>query len=213
MSYKIPIYNADGKQVDTLTLDDKIFWSTVTPDVMHEYVLMQNNNARTSNAHTKTRAEVSWSGKKLYKQKKTGNARTWDRRSPIRKWGWVAFGPTNEINWTKTMNRKQRRLAVLWAFINKLQTNGVCVVDGYKIDKISTKSAYTLLKNLSFDNNKNIIMSSDYDITLNKSFRNIENLRYMSVDYMNVVDLLRFKNLIIIGKDWVNKIVEKFTEK
>lgn len=74
------------------------------------------------------------------------------------------------------------------------------------------KSAYTLIKNLSFDNNKNIIMSSDYDIMLNKSFRNIENLRYMSVDYMNVVDLLRFKNLIIIWKDGVNKIVEKFAQ-
>lgn len=136
MSYKIPIYNADGKQVDTITLDNKIFWSIVSPDLIHEYVLLQDSNARQSNAHTKTRGEVSWSGK-LYKQKKTGNARTWDRRSPIRKWGGVAFGPTNEINWTKSMNKKQRKLAVLGAFINKLQTNWVCVVDGYNVDKIS----------------------------------------------------------------------------
>ncbi len=212
MSYKIPIYNADGKQVDTITLNDKVFDSVVNHDLIHEYILLQGNNSRQSNAHTKTRAEVSWSGRKLYKQKWTGNARTWDRRSPIRKWGWVAFGPTNEINWSKTMNKKQRKLAVLGAFINKLQTNGVCVVDGYNIDKISTKSAYTLLKNLPLEDNRNIIMSSDYDTVLNKSFRNIENLRYMSVDYMNVVDLLKFKNLIIIWKDGISKIVDKFTQ-
>ncbi|NOZ43822.1 MAG: 50S ribosomal protein L4 [bacterium] len=80
--------------------------------LIHEYYLLQMANARIAIAHTKTRAEVKGSGKKLYKQKGTGSARVGDKRSPIRRKGGVVFGPRKERNYTKDMPKKARKLAL-----------------------------------------------------------------------------------------------------
>lgn len=211
MSYTIPVLDTSGKQIDKITLDNALFSTdSVNGDLIHEYVLMQLANARQSNAHTKTRGDVAFSGKKLYKQKSTGNARTGDKGSPIRKHGGVAFGPSSDINRMKTMTKKQRKLALLGAFVSKLENQEVVVVNGYTNEKISTKWAYSLLKTLNFSEDNNLVMSANYDEYLNKSFRNIEDAKYVSVDYMNVVDLLRSTHIMIIWKDWFEKIVNRF---
>ncbi len=102
----------------------------------------------------------------------------------------------------KTMTKKQRRLALLGAFISKLENQEVMIVKGYGGDsKISTKGAYSLLKTLDLAQDNNLIMSADYDEYLNKSFRNIEDTKYVSIDYMNVVDLLRSNHILIVGKE------------
>ncbi len=86
MSYTIPVLDTSGKKIETITLDDVLFSNEkINSSLIHEYVLMQLANARQSNAHTKTRGDVSFSGKKLGKQKGSGNARAGDRGSPIRK--------------------------------------------------------------------------------------------------------------------------------
>ena len=150
-NFSNPFIYIHWKELSTLSLDAMTFaQDNVNSDLIHEYVLMQLSNARQSNAHTKTRGEVAFSGKKLKKQKGWW-ARTGDKGSPIRKKWWVAFGPTNEINWSKTMTKKQRQLALLWAFITKLENKEVVVVDGYEQQKISTKWAFTLLKNIKRD--------------------------------------------------------------
>ncbi|HMY80724.1 MAG TPA: 50S ribosomal protein L4 [Candidatus Absconditabacterales bacterium] len=212
MSYTIPVLNTSGKNLSSITLDATVFaQDKINSSLIHEYVLMQLANARQSNAHSKTRGEVSFSGKKIYKQKKTGNARTGDKGSPLRKKGGVAFGPSSEYNWSKTMTKKQRKLALLGAFVSKLQNNEVVVIDGYSQPKISTKGAYSLLKVLNYDENRNLVMSGNYDEYLSKSFRNIEDTKYVSVDFMNVVDLLKSNRVMILGKDSLEKIIERFT--
>lgn len=211
MNYIVPVIDIHGKELSSLSLDATTFaQDNVNSDLIHEYVLMQLNNARQSNAHTKTRGEVAFSGKKLKKQKGWW-ARTGDKWSPIRKKGWVAFGPTNEINWTKTMTRKQRQLALLWAFITKLENKEVVIVDWYEQNKISTKWAFTLLKNTDRAEMKNLIMSENYDEYLSKSFRNIEDTKYVSVDFMNVVDLLKSTKVMILWKDGLTKIISRFS--
>ncbi len=172
---------------------------------------MQLSNARQSNASTKTRGEVSYSGKKLKKQK-GGGARVGDKGSPIRKHGGVAFGPSSEINWSKTMTKKQRKLALLGAFVTKLENKEVVIVDGYSAAHISTKGAYSLLKTLAYSEDHNLIMSGNYDEILSKSFRNIEDTKYVSIDYMNVVDLLRSNHIMIFGKDGLDKIITRFSK-
>lgn len=108
------------------------------------------------------------------------------------------------------MTKKQRRLALLWAFVTKLENKQVIIVDGYDNTKISTKWAYSLLQTLDYTNKNNLIMSGNYDEYLCKSFRNIASSKYVSIDYMNVVDLLNSKNVMIVGKDWLDKIVGRF---
>jgi len=212
MNYIVPVVDTNGKELVSITLDATVFAQDhVNTDLIHEYVLMQLANARQSNAHTKTRWEVSFSGKKIKKQKWWW-ARVGDKWSPLRKKWWVAFGPSNEINRSKTMTKKQRKLALLWAFISKLENKEVIIVDGYEQQKISTKWAYSLLKTLKCDDHRNLVMSGNYDEYLSKSFRNIDDTKYVSIDFMNVVDLLKSNQIMIIGKDGLHKIVERFTQ-
>jgi len=86
MTYSVDIYNTKGKVVDTIALDASLFADDkVNKNLIHEYYLLQQANARLPIAHTKTRSEVQGSGKKLFKQKGTGNARPGDLRSPVRR--------------------------------------------------------------------------------------------------------------------------------
>lgn len=211
MNYIVPVIDVNGKELSTIKLDAVTFaQENINSDLIHEYTLMQLSNARQSNAHTKTRWEVSFSWKKIKKQKWWW-ARSGDKGSPIRKKWWVAFGPTNEINRSKSMTKKQRQLALLWAFITKLENKEVIIVDGYEQSKISTKWAYSLLKNLNRNSENNLVMSQNYDEYLSKSFRNIEDTKYVSVDFMNVIDLLRSTRIMILWKDWLTKIINRFS--
>ena len=110
------------------------------------------------------------------------------------------------------MTKKQRKLALLGAFVTKLENKEVVIVDGYSAAHISTKGAYSLLKTLAYSEDHNLIMSGNYDEILSKSFRNIEDTKYVSIDYMNVVDLLRSNHIMIFGKDGLDKIITRFSK-
>ena len=111
--YAVDVYDKNGKLTSKVDLNPELFSDEiVNPSLIHEYLLLQQANARNVIASTKTRAEVAGSGRKLYKQKGTGNARVGDKNSPIRRHGGVAFGPTAERNFEKTMTKKARKLAL-----------------------------------------------------------------------------------------------------
>ena len=113
MVYAVDVYDKNGKLTSKFDLNPELFSDEiVNPSLIHEYLLLQQANARNVIASTKTRAEVAGSGRKLYKQKVTGNARVGDKNSPIRRHGGVAFGPTAERNFEKTMTKKARKLAL-----------------------------------------------------------------------------------------------------
>lgn len=113
MVYAVDVYDKNGKLTSKFDLNPELFSDEiVNPSLIHEYLLLQQVNARNVIASTKTRAEVAGSGRKLYKQKGTGNARVGDKNSPIRRHGGVAFGPTAERNFEKTMTKKARKLAL-----------------------------------------------------------------------------------------------------
>ena len=113
MVYAVDVYDKNGKLTSKFDLNPELFSDEiVNPSLIHEYLLLQQANARNVIASTKTRAEVAGSGRKLYKQKGTGNARVGDKNSPIRRHGGVAFGPTAERNFEKTMTKKAKKLAL-----------------------------------------------------------------------------------------------------
>ena len=124
MAYSIDIYDINGEKVSTFDLDETLFSDAiVNKDLIHEYYLLQMSNARVNIAKVKGRGEVSGSGRKLYKQKGTGNARVGDKNSPIRRGGGVAFGPRGERNFTKVMTKKARKIALQGLLTLKAQQN------------------------------------------------------------------------------------------
>jgi len=213
MSYSIKVYNTKWKEVEEIKLNDAIFNDeNINPSLMHEFVVMQLANARYNIAKAKTRWEVKRSGRKLYRQKGTGNARVGDAGSPIRRWGWVAFGPTGEENYTKAMPKKQRRRALFSALTVKAKDNAVVALDKYDFDAIATKNAVETLKNLDLSGEKVLVVIPEKNEIVSKSFRNIPGVKVILANYVNPFDLLSYKKVVFL-KDSLVKIEDTFLSK
>ena len=197
MAYSIDIFDTTWKVVSTFALDEKLFCDEIiNQDLIHEYYLLQMSNARNNPAKVKWRGEVHGSGRKLYKQKGTGNARVGDKNSPIRRGGGVAFGPRGENNYTKTMNKKARRLALHGLLTLKAQQKDLMWVTGLSFDAPKTKSALDVLQNLGLTNKKIVVVLDKNDENLKKSFRNIEGVKYLLVNYLNPFDIMHADKLL-----------------
>ncbi|MCX6822684.1 MAG: 50S ribosomal protein L4 [candidate division SR1 bacterium] len=191
MAYSIDIYDINGKKVSTFALDETLFSDAiVNTDLIHEYYLLQASNARINIAKVKGRGEVAGSGRKIYKQKGTGNARAGDKNSPIRRGGGVAFGPRGERNFTKVMTKKARKIALQGLLTLKAQQNELMGVQKIGFTTPKTKPAAELLQKLGLQSQKVLFVMSDNDENLKKSFRNLEGVKYLSVDYLNPFDLM-----------------------
>lgn len=191
MAYSIDIYDINGKKVSTFALNEELFSDDiVNTDLIHEYYLLQASNARNNPAKVKGRGEVHGSGRKLYKQKGTGNARVGDKNSPVRRGGGVAFGPRGERNFTKAMTKKARKIALQGLLTLKAQQNELMGVQKVSFDAPKTKSAADLLQKLGLQSQKILFVMDDNNETLKKSFRNLDHVKYLSVDYLNPADLM-----------------------
>ena len=213
MSYSIKVFNTKWKEVEEIKLNDVIFNDeNINPSLMHEFVVMQLANARKSIAKTKTRWDVDRSGRKLYRQKGTGNARVGDAASPIRRWGGVVFGPTGEENYTKTMPKKQRRRALFSALTVRVKDSDALVLESYDFDEIKTKNAVETLKNLNLLGEKVLVVIPEKNDIIIRSFRNIPGVKTILADYVNPYDLLSYKKVVFL-KDSLGKIEDTFLSK
>lgn len=198
MGYAIDVYDKAWKVVSKVELNPEIFSDeNINTSLIHEYLLLQEANARNSIASTKTRAEVSGSGRKLYKQKGTGNARVGDRNSPVRRHGWVAFGPTSERNFEKVMTRKARRVA-LNGLITLKAKEGIISGLELEIDSPSTKDAIWVLDKMWKSGGKVLFVLDKKEDWIVKSFRNIKGLKYLLVDYLNPRDLMNADAVVFL---------------
>ena len=209
MWYKIDIYDKTWKVVSNLTLDKEMFSDDkINKNLIHEYYLLQMSNARNPIAHTKTRWEVAGSGKKLYRQKGTGNARVGDRRSPIRVgWG-VAFGPRKERNYVKSMNKKSRNLALNGLITLKAKDKSILGLKDFDLKEPKTKKAIEILTNIWLGQDKVLFVLNEKNTNLIKSFRNLNNVKYLLVDYLNPKDLMEY-NKILFLESALNKVNSK----
>jgi large subunit ribosomal protein L4 len=209
MTYSVDIYNAKGKVVDTVSLDPSIFSDDkVNNDLIHEYYLLQQSNARLPIAHSKTRAEVQGSGRKLFKQKGTGNARPGSLRSPVRRKWWVAFGPRSERNYVKSMTKKARKLALMGLLTLKAKESGLLGLDQFGLTAIKTKDALWVLHAIGLQNQKVLVVLDVKSETVEKSLRNVEWVKYLYVDYLNPSDLLYYDKVLFLkpALDKVNTV-------
>ncbi len=209
MWYTIDIYDKTWKKISTLKLNNEIFSEDkINYNLIHEYYLLQTSNARNPIAHTKTRWEVAGSGKKLYRQKGTGYARVWDRRSPIRIGGGVVFWPRNERNYTKSMNKKSRQLALSGILTLKAKDKNIIWLKDFEMKEPKTKEALNILTNIWLNKEKTLFVLNEKNINLIKSFRNLNNVKYLLADYLNPKDLLEY-NKILFLESALNKINTK----
>ncbi len=206
MTYSVDVYDKLWKVVNTVALDASLYADEiVNPSLIQEYYLLQRANARQASAHTKTRGEVAGSGKKLYRQKGTGNARVGDRRSPIRVGGGIAFGPRKEKDFSKTMTKKARNKALRGLLTLKLQNDEVLGLQEFTMKAPSTKEVVSILDKMGLAATKTLVVVDQKDDTIVKSFRNLENVKYLLVDYLNPVDLMHFDKVVFF-ESALNKI-------
>ncbi len=199
MSYSIDIYDKWWKVVSNFLLDETKFNDElINESLIHEYYIIQTSSARKNIAKVKWRWEIRGSWRKLYKQKWTGNARAWDKNSPIRRWGWVAFGPRWVANYTKSMSKKARKIALYGLLTLKLKDSEILGLKDFEIKLPKTKEAKDVLKNIWLDNKKVLLVLNQKDENIEKSFRNITNLKYLTADYLNPYDIMNCDKIVIM---------------
>ncbi|MFA5747920.1 MAG: 50S ribosomal protein L4 [Candidatus Absconditabacterales bacterium] len=209
MAYSVDIYDNKGKVVSKINLEPSIFADEfVNESLIHEYYLLQTSNARKNIAKAKSRGEVHGSGKKLYKQKGTGNARVGGKQSPIRKGGGVAFGPTAERSYLKYMNKKSKKLALNGILTLKAKEKQILGLQDFEMNLPKTKSALDILKNVGLKDKKLLFVLNEKNENISKSFRNLENLKCLLVNYLNPYDLMNCDNIIFVESalNTINKI-------
>lgn len=202
MSLKIKVYNQSAAAVKDLELADKIFGVEANNELLHQAVVSQMANARQVLAHTKGRSEVRGGGKKPWKQKGTGRARSGSSRSPIWIGGGVTFGPTKDRNFKKKINQKMKQKALFMAFSDKLATNSLVVVDSLEFQEYRTKKFNEMLtalekKVLNNDRRDILVVNEAANEKTKYSGRNLQGVKIINLENINLVDLLNYKNLLL----------------
>lgn len=204
---KVNVYNQLGEVVGDIELNEAIFGIEVNEHVVYEVVKNHLANRRQGTQSAKTRAEVRGGGRKPWRQKDTGRARQGSIRAPQWKGGGVVFAPKPR-SYRYSVPKKVRRLAMKSVLSSKVLEGELRILDALTIDAFSTKKAKEILKNLSLETKTMIVLPEGNDMII-KSFANLPKVETIVVDYMNVYDLMRFDNLVIV-KDALSKIEEVY---
>ena len=204
---KVDVYDIKGKKVSDIELADSVFGITPNENIVHAVLVNYLANQRQGTQSTKTRAEVSGGGKKPWRQKGTGRARQGSIRAPQWIKGGIALGPKPR-SYKYSVNKKEKRLAIRSVLSSKVLEKELTVVDKLELAQIKTKTMVKALQDLKVEgktliilpeNNKNVLMSS----------RNIEGVKTIVANNINVFDLLKYSNLIL-PVDTVKKLEEVY---
>ena len=204
---KIDVYSVDGKKVKSMELKEEVFGIKPNEAVIHSVLVNYLANQRQGTQSTKTRSEVRGGGKKPWRQKGTGRARQGSIRAPQWIKGGIALGPKPR-SYKYRVNKKERQLAIRSLLSAKVLENALVVVDKFDFKEIKTKQVVDALKSLKVEG-KTVIMIPEKDEILQKSARNVENVRTLSVATINVFDLLKYKNLVVTV-DTIKKLEEVY---
>ncbi|CCK81639.1 50S ribosomal protein L4 [Desulfobacula toluolica] len=191
----VDVLNSAGEKVSETQLPDEIFKTSVKTSVLHQVVRSQLVAKREGTAASKTRGMVKGSTRKLFRQKGTGNARAGSIKSPLRKGGGVIFGPSQR-SFAIKVPKKVRKLALKMALSSKVEENTITVIDDFNLETIKTKDLANVLKTLSLSNL--LIVSDSEDTNLLLSARNIPDIKVIKTEGLNVYDILKFKNLLLV---------------
>jgi len=198
-----------GKKSGELSIDLKIAKESSAVDLLHRAVLRQQAHSRQGSASTLTRSEVRGGGRKPYKQKGTGRARQGSIRTPLRPGGGIVFGPKPRA-YNLAMNRKERRLALRTALMSRISDAKIIKDFGSKLKVPKTSEIVSLLKRLGLDSEgKILIILCNPSEIIKRSIRNLEKIKLISADQLNVFDLLN-ANSLVIGEEAFSTIKEVY---
>ncbi len=226
MSKQAIIYNQKAEVVGELELPGKVFEVAMNQALVHQVMVGQMSNQRQVLAHTKNRSEVRGGGKKPWKQKGTGRARAGSKRSPIWIGGGITFGPTKDRNFSKLINKKMKQKAIFCTISDKLRHNALVVLDKIDLNNYSTKLMNEIINNIEskilndkqeqyLENNKNtkedknklktikkekrslLIINNKKNDKVSGSAKNLPGVLYINIDNMNIIDLLKYRFLIL----------------
>ncbi len=207
---KVDIYNLEGKKVASMDLNDQIFGLEKNDALVHQVYVAQSANRRSGSAHAKIRSEVSGGGKKPWKQKGTGNARTGSIRNPIWRGGGIIFGPLKDKNYTKGINIKMRRKALLVALSQKAEAGKIRVIDTLVLEVPKTKTVSTMLKNIGIDKSVLLGLGSGENESY-KAVRNIAKTNVIETEKLNVYELLNAEYLVL-SKESLQQLDNKYAQ-
>ncbi|CQR71611.1 50S ribosomal protein L4 [Sporomusa ovata DSM 2662] len=202
---KVAVYDMTGAKTGEMELNDSVFGVEINEAVVHQAVVMQLASQRQGNHATKTRSMVRGGGRKPWKQKGTGRARSGSIRSPLWVGGGVAFGP-HPRSYKFSMPRKARRLAIKSALTAKVNDGELMVVESINFAEPKTKDVVNFLGNFEAPA-KALIITADNDENVAKSSRNIPGVKSIGTIGLNVFDLLHHDK-VLVTKEAVAKIEE-----
>jgi large subunit ribosomal protein L4 len=189
------ILNIQAEKVGEIELNDSVFNVEVNSGILHEVVCMQRANRRSGNACTKTRGEVSGGGAKPWRQKGTGRARAGSRTSPVWRGGGTVFGPKPR-DYSYSMPKKVKRLALRMALSARNQEGNLVVVDKFELPEVKTKNFVKVMDTFQFDNC--LIVTEGIDDQISLSSRNAVGYKVLPVEGLNVYDILKHSKLMLI---------------
>ena len=194
------VYNQTGKEIRTLELPEEIFAVEVKPTLLHEVVTIARANQRENLSHTKGRSEVRGGGRKPWRQKGTGRARHGSIRSPLWRGGGVTFGPTKDRNYSKQVNNKVKKQALRMVLTNKLANDSIYIVDRLVIKEGKTKTLNEFFNKLLGEDKKSLLIMANKNKGIVKASKNLPNIQTLPFNSLNVLDLLKYPNLVITEK-------------
>lgn len=204
---KVDVYNMQGKKVSDVELSEAVFGIEPNENIVHSALVNYLANQRQGTQSTKTRAEVSGGGRKPWRQKGTGRARQGSIRAPQWIKGGIALGP-KPCSYSYRINKKEKQLAIRSLLSAKVLDNELTVVDKLEVEEAKTKVMAKALTDLKVEGKALIILADRNDNVL-RSSRNIEGVKTIELNTINVFDLLNC-NKLVLPLDTVKKLEEVY---
>lgn len=202
---KMSVLNIKGEKVNDITLNAEVWGITPNDAVLYDAITLARNAMRQGTHETKTRSEVSGGGKKPWNQKGTGHARQGSIRAAQWRHGGIVFGP-HMRDYSKKMNRKERKLALKSALSYKAIDSELVIIDKFALESGKTKEAKQILSTLNTMKNV-LLVVNELDENIILATRNLNNVVLLKADELNVLDIVSADNMIVT-EDAVKTIEE-----
>jgi large subunit ribosomal protein L4 len=206
---KIDKLNLDGKK-SSIEVLDKIFSAKINKKLVNTVLYKTNANYKGRHAKTKQQNEVSGPTSKIYAQKGTGNARHASKKAPIFVGGGVAHGPKGELSYKKRkLNKSEKKQSIASLISDKIKNNNLLVFSNFNSEIKKTKEMNTILKKFEISNSI-IILDKESKIKVEKSIRNIPNVKVTDVNHFSAFDMVKFKK-VVFTESSVKELEKRYT--
>jgi large subunit ribosomal protein L4 len=189
------VYDIDKKKVSQIELNDAVFDAEANPDVMYEVVRMQMASKRRGTASTKERGDIRGGGKKPWRQKGTGRARSGTTRSPLWRGGGTVFGPSPR-SYAYKLPKKVKKMALVSALSMKFNEQRIIILKEFPLEEIKTRKFKEVMDRFGFK--KALFVLDKSNPVLEKSSRNLSDIKMIKSEGINVYDLLDHEYIVLL---------------